>query len=131
VNFSEEEPEEADARWTVRLTQRARADLDAQVAFLTQNVGDAQADAWEDGALETAGRWARFPTRHPLVPEAALFREAVHQVLYRPRRSRVSWRLLFALRGGDDGPIAYVLHVRHGARGPLAPAEAREIENAD
>lgn len=69
MNFSEEEPEEADARWTVRLTQRARADLDAQVAFLTQNVGDAQADAWEDGALETAGRLARFPTRHPLVPE--------------------------------------------------------------
>lgn len=124
--------DEADQRWVVRLTLRARAEIDAATAFLADTAGDAQADAWQNGLLEVVGTLARFPARQPVVPEAAFFHDTIRHLIYRRYRGGPAWRLLFSLRESEeDGPTVFVLHVRHGAREPITAGEAEAIENAE
>ncbi len=127
--------DQEDKRWIVRLTEYARADIDATTAYLAGVVGDERADAWQNGLLEAAGRLARFPASHGTIPELALFQETVRQFWYtgnrRPRRGGPAWRVLFALRENDqDGAVVQVLHVRHGAQGPMTAEEAQAMERS-
>lgn len=127
--------DQEDTRWIVRLTEYARADIDAATAYLAGVIGDERADAWQNGLLEAAGRLARFPMSHGTIPELALFQETIRQFWYtgnrRARRGGPAWRILFALRPNEkDGAIIQVLHVRHGAQGPMTAEEAQTIERS-
>lgn len=93
----DDEGDQEDKRWIVRLTEYARADIDATAAYLAGVVGEERADAWQNGLLEAAGKLARFPRSHGTIPELALFQETIRQFWYtgsrRPRRGGPAWRV--------------------------------------
>lgn len=119
---------EGDRRWRVRLTEEAAGAIDAQTAFLAARIGDANADRWQDALLQAIGTLARFPAREPLIAEAAQFQTPIRHLLYRQKRAAPVWRVLFTLQENEaDGPTVVVLHVRHGAQGPLTEDEIQAI----
>ncbi len=108
--------------YTVRVSEGARRQIDAEIARLFDAAGEAYAVAWRDGLAAALAGLATLPERCPLAPENDLYPDGtLRQLLYRPRRGGATWHILFSLRAatGDDPPTARVLQVRHGAQAPL------------
>lgn len=135
-------PEQPDSQdesaivYAVRLSRRARRDLDEIRDGIGDVAGHSSADAWEDGLFDALKTLAFLPERRPEVTEAAAFAEVfgaatvVRELPYRRKGSRTAYRVLFFAKKGDanEGPTVTVVHIRHGARDAVSAAEARQIE---
>ena len=76
-----------------------------------------RAAAWREGLLKAAQTLERFPRRCPLAAESGAELE-IRQLVYG------AYRVLFTIAKDT----VYVLHVRHGARQTLKPAETSTDE---
>lgn len=112
--------------YALRFTELARDESEAAHARVAAFAGDNAADDWEDGFSETLSHLATSPYR-PVAVESALFTEEVRAVTY--RRGSTAYRILYIIvEESPDGPHILVIHVRHGAAGPMKAYEARNIE---
>ncbi len=76
----------------------------------------AAARRWYAGLERTLDALKRGPEGRPIaIEESERLGRTVRQVLYGRRRS--VYRILYAV----EGDIVFVLHIRHGARGPIEP----------
>lgn len=99
-------------RHKVELSQRAERDIEAAYAFLAEgSVG--RATAWKLRLSEAIESLERFPTRHPLAPEAEEALVPVRQFIVG------SHRILYIV----EQDTVQILTVRHGARRFLAAEE--------
>jgi plasmid stabilization system protein ParE len=101
----------------VVVTPRAKSDLQTIHSYLFQRSPRAAGD-WLDGAELAVQSLSRNPERCPLAAESLSFRRQIRQLLF-GKGNRGTYRILFAVIGKE----VYVLHVRHGFRLPLEPAE--------
>jgi plasmid stabilization system protein ParE len=72
-----------------------------------------RAETWQARAMRAIQSLVEFPRRCPLAPENEDFGVEVRQLLYG------DYRIVFTIE--DD--TVRILHVRHGARSPIAPDE--------
>jgi plasmid stabilization system protein ParE len=92
------------------------AELEVKDAYLwIHRDSPASAARWRQGLIEAARSLARHPTRCPLAPESAHFKQEVRQLLYGKRGG--VYRVLFVI----DEKVVSILHVRHAAREFLQP----------
>jgi len=118
--------------YAIRLHRRARADIDAIRLEREELRGGRAADEWHDKLIDALATLATYPKRCPLAREDRLFRREVRQFLYRQTRGGVAYRVLFTVyEAEDEAPFVFILHVRHGAQGPMTADEAQAIEEAD
>ena len=128
-----QEQDEVERVWSLRLTQRARTDIEAAHAFLAEKRSMADADAWQEGLEDAIASLARLPERCPSAPEADLFPlPEVRQLLYRRTRGSMTYRVLFRMHEtAEDAPFVRLLTLRHGSQPPITPVEARAIQADD
>jgi plasmid stabilization system protein ParE len=128
VDDADDEPR----RYVVRLTDRARGEIERAYEGLRDAAGVRVADEWQDGLVAALRTLSTFPQRCPLIPEAGEFTREVRHLLYRrPRSGRSSpvHRLLYFIQEDEqDAPRVFIVHVRHGAAAPLTEEDARSIE---
>jgi plasmid stabilization system protein ParE len=104
---------------TFRVILAPEAETDLRTAYrYIRNQAPHAAQEWIRRARQSVRSLARHPERCPLAPESALFDEPIRELLF-GAGNRGTYRLLFV--GADQS--VYVLHVRHGSRLPLSPAE--------
>lgn len=124
----EQEAEEAPRRYALRISARARDDIEAAATRFVELSGAQVANEWKDGLYEAIASLATTPRRQ-VAPENNRFRQEVRQLVYRRRPGAPAYRVLFTIREPeDDAPYVRILHVRHGARRPITRAEAHAIE---
>lgn len=84
-----------------------------------------RAQQWQDGLEKAVLSLEKFPSRCALLPEVSTPERPVRQLIHG------AYRLLFTLLDTDgDGDLDTVrlLHVRHGARGPLTQENSEGTE---
>ncbi len=116
--------------YVIRLTEPAEAEIEAAYLRLMRATSLGFADRWQEGLSEAVNGLALFPTAHEIVAESAHFQMPVRRLLY--RLGRVAYRILFTLIDEDgDGhaDMVRILHVRHGAQGPLSEASQDNEQN--
>jgi plasmid stabilization system protein ParE len=102
--------------FTVRLTRRALADIDAGVAYRAQRSAAAAA-RWRAGLLARVADLEQSPDRCPLADEAEDLGLELRELLYGRRRN--VYRILFTI----DGQTVNILRVRHAAQDRLTPED--------
>jgi plasmid stabilization system protein ParE len=105
--------------YEVLIMPSAEAELEKAYLWLCERNSEAAA-AWYNGALDAFLTLEIFPTRCPLAPESQVFDHEIRQLLYGKRHH--AYRILFDIVGNS----VRILHVRHGARQHLEPAEGRD-----
>lgn len=100
------------------ITPTALADIAEQIAYIGED-SPAAAARWYDGCLHAIESLESLPRRCSLAPEAEVFQREIRQLIYQ------SHRVLYEVAGDTVN----VLHVRHGARLPLAPDVNLRIES--
>lgn len=73
------------------------------------------AKKWYNGCLDAIESLDQFAERCPIAPENELFSEEIRHFIYG------NYRIIFTVRGS----AVHILHVRHGARRPVAPLKRR------
>jgi plasmid stabilization system protein ParE len=126
-------PEEMDRLWSLRLTRRARTDIEAAHVSLAENAGLVIADAWQEGLEAVIASLSHLPQRCSAAQEADLFpAPLVRQLIYRRSRSSPAYRILFRLHDNpDDAPFVRLIALRHGAQAPLTADEAQVLHDED
>lgn len=115
--------------YAIRLHHRARIDIDTAILRLAEFSSEKAAVDWHNGLFDALATLAVRPGRCPLVRENRLFSSDVRQHLYSQTPGGPTYRILFTIRESvDEAPFVFVLHIRHGARGPITRSEARSIE---
>ena len=104
-------------KYRVVITPEAEDDLRATYDYLRERSPRA-ARAWIRGIRQRIKTLAFSPARAPLAFESAAFRQPIRSLLY-GSGNRGTYRILFAVI--DE--CVFVLHVRHGSRLPLEPAD--------
>ena len=99
--------------YQVLLGDRAAKDLEDAYCWYAERSPE-NAARWYNGFLDALHTLASHPQRCPRASESAKFPMEVRQLLYGRRRT---WRALFTIREN----AVVVLHIRHTARGELAP----------
>ena len=97
----------------VEITNLAEEDLDAIYRRIRDD-SPTNAVRWREGLIDALHTLENFPRRCAIALESGPELE-VRQLLYG------RYRVLFTI----DGGTVYVLHIRHGARQPLAPESSR------
>ena len=130
----QEQPERPE-RYAVRFTPRAdRESIEAAARVADLTGDDLLGRDWYAGLQARAAMLTTNPRGNVLVPgpRGARFRREVCRLVYRrPGSSRTSpaYLVLYAVEDDTpDGPVVMILAVRHAARKPLTPEEARAIE---
>lgn len=100
-------------KYRVVITPAAEADLRAAHRFIRRDSPSA-AKEWTRGIRKKIRSLANRPLRAPLAPEAAYFDEPIHELFY-GSGNRGTYRILFTI----IRDTVFVVHVRHGSRGPL------------
>jgi plasmid stabilization system protein ParE len=95
---------------------RARADIDATVAWLART-NAAAAARWRSGLLRIVENLETDPHRYAAADEAADLGVDLRQLLYGRRRN--VYRILFTI----EGQTVNVLRVRHAAQDRLRPGD--------
>lgn len=101
--------------YEVRTTESAEIELEEAYAWI-HNSSPLNAERWRNELLEKAASLERFPERCPIAPESKGARHEIRQLVHG------IYRVLFVI----IRETVFVLHVRHGAREPLAPEELKE-----
>jgi len=128
-----EEPSEADQVWSLRLTQRARTDIETAYVSLSERISVNFADTWQEGLEEAIASLSRLPERCLAAPEADYFPPPlVRQLLYRRAKSKLIYRVLFRLHeDANDAPFVRLIAVRHSGQAPINEEEAKQIREAE
>jgi len=128
-----EESEEADRVWSLRLTRRARIDIEAAYVSLADIADVGIADAWQEGLEEAIASLSRLPQRCPAALETDLPPlPLVRQLIYRRSRGSSAYRILFRLHDDpSDAPFVRLVARRHGAQAPLTADEAQALQDED
>ncbi len=115
--------------YAVRLYERAYRDIDLAFSdYLDATGNEARAMALRTGLRDMAVSLNVNPERHPVAEhESQMFGFTVRRTLHRlTKGSTVAHHLIyFAEKEGPDGPVVFVVHVRHASRAPLTEDEAR------
>ena len=110
----------------VLITDKAFADLDAIMGFITGEASIDIARKWFAailGAIETLGE---MPARCPLAPEAEELGEEIRLLLH-GKKNR-AYKIYFKLHHTvESSGSVRVFHVRHWARKPLTREELEEL----
>lgn len=124
------EAEEDGRSWRLRLTSRARTDIEVAYLALVERVGDEFAEKWQEGLEEAIASLSRLPQRCLAAPEADYFPlPLVRQLLYRRAKSKLIYRILFRLHDDPkEAPFVRLIAVRHSGQAPITKAEAILIE---
>lgn len=124
---------EVEIVYAIRYTARAVQDVEKEYERLALLIGDSLADDWEQGLIRRIATLARLPAIHSVIAEQKLFgKMRVHELLYQRSSNSAKYRILFVIRKSDlDAPFVRLLHIRHGARRPIARSEAAEIKSED
>ena len=97
----------------VIVEEQAAWDIAAYGEWIASQGSPLNAVRWVDGIEEAIDSLAWMPTRCAIAPESEYFEEEIRQLVFG------SHRILFVV----DEAAVHVLHVRHGARLPLAGDE--------
>jgi len=103
--------------YRVVLTPRAKQNLRTIHSYIFKEAPRA-ADDWLDRAEQAVCSLARHPERCPLAPESLSIGKPIRQLFF-GAGNRGTYRILFVI----VDQLVYVLHIRHGSRLPLSPAE--------
>ena len=109
---------------------RVARDYDVEITNVAEKEAEAIYEWIAKEAPEAATRWfnelerriealASFPQRCPLAPESLAFDQDIRHLIYG------RYRVLFTIRGRT----VHILHVRHGARLPVAPDETERSDS--
>ena len=101
--------------YDVRFTNRALADVDTSLAWLSSR--SAPAARWRAGLLARVAALEQSPDRCPLADEAADLGLDLRELLYGRRRG--VYRILFTI----DGSVVHIHCVRHAAQDRLKPGD--------
>ncbi len=130
---SAEDQNEVPQTYALRLTERARRDVDAATVYFAETASPEIAIEWREEFYQALSALATLPRRFPLAPET--FRREVRQMQYRRSGSRTAYRILFTIVGegatSPDAPTVNILHVRHAAARPLTRTQIRAIEGEE
>ncbi len=128
-----EDPSEADQVWSLRLTQRARTDIDTAYVSLSERISTDFADTRQEGLEEAIASLSRLPERCLAAPEADYFPPPlVRQFLYHRAKSKMIYRVLFRLyENTDDAPFVRLIAVRHSGQAPITEEEAKRLQEAE
>ena len=117
--------------YRIRLRERARRDIEAELVRLSEIAGDRVALDWMNKLLDQVATLSQMPQRCPLAPEGEHFQQEIRQMLYRRAPGGPAWRILFTFEDADDGPTVLIRHIRHGARVSLTKHDAQELERSE
>ena len=98
-------------QYLVRLTERALRDLEAIHEFIEADSSES-AFAWFNALAEAIYRLERLPERGAIITKDAKLRH----LLFGKRPN--TYRIIYALDKRKS--VVTILHIRHGARGPLS-----------
>lgn len=118
-------------RYVIRLRERARRDIEAEMVRLSELTSDSVALDWMNKLLDQIATLNQMPQRCPIAREAEHVQREVRQMIYRRASGGPAWRILFTVEEGDDGPTVLIRHVRHGARLEMTRDEVYELEAAE
>lgn len=107
-------------KYRVVIETRAIRDIDEAAGWLAAQSPEA-AERWFDLMESEIRSLARFPERCPRAREDGLFKVELRQLVYGRRHGR--YRVIFTVRKRT----VHVLHVRHGAKPAMTPAEIAEL----
>ncbi len=115
--------------YAVRLSERAKRDIDFVTVYLADTVTERLAVNWRTGLNKAVGTLSLFPHRNAIIAENSLFSFPVRDLLYRRTTNSKAYRVLYRIKEeGEDGPQVTLIHVRLAERPPITAEEAREIE---
>ena len=116
-------------QYAIRLSPRAQRDIAEAVAYFQRTPEADVATAWREGLFRALGTLATYPERLPLARDHRRFTQTTRQLIYRRTPNSLAYRVLFHITElPDEASFVYVVHIRHGARGPIKKTEAWEME---
>ena len=101
-------------KYRVEITAEAEAEIKEAYLWIFRD-SPANAARWRRGLLEAVRSLSQQPTRCPLAPESAFFKQDIRQLLYGKHGG--VYRVLFVI---EEKSVS-ILHVRHAAREFLQP----------
>jgi plasmid stabilization system protein ParE len=101
-------------KYRIEIAQEAEKEIGDAYLWIRSD-SPANAVRWRQGLLEALKSLSQQPTRCPLAPESAAFRQEIRQLIYGKRGG--VYRVLFVI--GER--TVSILHVRHAAREFLQP----------
>lgn len=128
-------------QYSIRPTEKVARDLEAIIEGLSEWNGTPEnptplesvrlAQEWFEAYEEARMSLANYPQRCPRIPEQRHFSFEIRHLLFRRAPHAPSYRLLFVVEEGDDGPLVRLVHIRHGSRRPITRKEAGEMPLRD
>ena len=111
--------------YAVRPSERAAAQIEAEVRRQKEQRGSAAATAWTKALLDAIGSLATYPKRCLEADESGPFQrvspgEMLYVLLFRHKRG-ATWRILFTVdeASENDPPTVHLHMLRHGAEAPM------------
>ena len=103
----------------VQATEACQASIDEQLSWYRADEsrgGDDLAKRWFDSLHVALAKLGKQPTAHGFAPENSRWLPdlQIRQMLFRPWKSGVGWRVLFAV--DEDAQLVTILQVRHEHR---------------
>lgn len=111
--------------YLVEWTETALIEADAAYLGFSQQRGPEYAILWYEGLFSAAQSLSSLPKAHPIAAENDDYNVTVRRLLYQgPTRQRKgnAHRILFFViesQPGEAEGVIRILHVWHGARGPV------------
>lgn len=99
----------------VEITDQAHAEADEAYQWIARD-SPQNAARWYYGLMDAVNTLGTFPLRCVLAPESEAFNREIRQLLYQ------NYRILFTIQER----VVYILHIRHGARSYVTPADTAE-----
>lgn len=119
--------------YSVRPSDRAAAQIEAEHKRQEERLGFTKADAWEDALMDAVASLATYPKRRPVALENGIFQkvspgQTLRQLIFKPTRGSAGWRILFTIHEADenDPPTIRVQRILHGAQAPMTEWPSEE-----
>jgi plasmid stabilization system protein ParE len=111
--------------YAVRPSERAAAQIEAEIERQEKQRGSTDADDWASTLLDAIGSLATYPQRCPIASENKPFQrgspgETLRVLLFRHKRG-ATWRILFTIdeTSKNDPATVRIQILRHGAQSPM------------
>lgn len=115
--------------YSLQISPEALASMDEQIIWYEQEIPDGEtlADKWLERLTSSLQRILTHPTRYGPAPENTHWQQPflVRQMVFRPWRSGVGWRVLFSV--DEPSSVITILQVRHESRPWLDNEEPGEL----
>jgi len=103
-------------KFRVIIQDSAQRDLEEITAWIAEDSPE-RASKWYWRVKDAINTLESFPRRCRIAPENQFFDEEIRHLLHGKRRH--IYRILFTIHESE----VHVIHIRHGARRPLTPAQ--------